>query len=352
MTENANEKTFKYQIELVNISFSPEKGGWLKLDGKMRSGKPIYGTLFDGAAHALHKQLGAIIPPGENVSSMNLVVDLTGRWIERAATKDAEGKDKKGGRYFRVHEFDVLSGPRLELARVGREAARALETSQKVVDLEAAYHVLAEFAARMGGVTFDPRASAYLLKSSDAGLDDDHIPASDPEEDAARRYEEQDRISGLTGAMLDASEADAAPSVDAELSSSEVEQPLIEETTTFDDDEMVLEGSIEGVENAPVMEALTLEDDSPLSAEPAVTEDEEPDFTNEDGVDQDAEMNEDVADVDTSSEEEVKTVEQAAPSRPAPSAIPARPAAPARPAPPSRVPPRPTSQATAPGPRR
>ncbi|TLX17041.1 hypothetical protein [Rhizobium sp. MHM7A] len=370
MTENTDEKNFTYQIELVNISFSPQRGGNLKLDGKTRSGKPFYGMLFDGAAHALNKKLGSIIPPGENVSSMNLVADITGRWIERAVTKDADCKDKKGSRYFRIHEFDVLNGPRLEVARIGREAARALETSQKVVDLEAAYHVLAEFAARIGGVTFDPRASSYLSKSNDDTLKDDQAPVSDPEEDAVRRYEDQDRVSGLTSAIMDAPEIEAAPAVDPEPEVPAIEETALEETAILDaDDEVVLEGSIEGVENAPEMEAFTLEDESPLSAEPVVTEDEEPEFGNEVDAEDSHEVTEDdEAEASLAQEvvEEVKAEEPvaparpapsviparpSAPARPAPSVIPARPSAPARPAPPSRVPPRPVAQA-APGPRR
>lgn len=355
MTENTDEKNFTYQIELVNISFSPQRGGNLKLDGKTRSGKPFYGMLFDGAAHALNHKLGSIIPPGENVSSMNLVVDITGRWIERAATKDADGKDRKGSRYFRVHEFDLLNGPRLEVARIGREAARALETSQKVVDLEAAYHVLAEFAARMGGVTFDPRASAYLLKTNNEAMDDDHAPAFDPEETASRRFENQDLVSGLTSAILDAPEVETAPAVEASPSEPEVEQVVSAQATTFEtDDEMVLEGSVEGAENAPEMEAFTLEDENPLSAEPIVTVDEEPEFGNEAAAEDSHYVTEDEAEASLAEAavEAVKAEEPVAPVRSAPSsAIPARPSAPARPAPPSRVPPRPVAQA-APGPRR
>lgn len=358
MSENTNEKNFTYQIELVNISFSPQKGGYLKLDGKTRSGKPFYGTLFDAPAHALNKKLGSIIPPGENVSSMNLVVDITGRWIERAATKDADGKDKKGARYFRVHEFDVLDGPRLEVARIGREAARALETSQKVVDLEAAYTVLAEFAARMGGVTFDPRASAFLQKNSnehEAGFDEDHAPVSDPEDDAWRRYDDQDRTSGLADAITDAPEV-AAPAVDVAPSEPAVEHEAAPENEpSFSaDDEMVLEGSIEGVENAPEMEAFTLEEENPLSAEAVVAEDEEPVF-GKDGETAEAhdatEDEEAEASLDQQEAEEIKAEETIAPVRSAPSPIPARPTAPGRPAPPSRVPSRPVAQA-APGPRR
>lgn len=355
MTENAEEKNFKYQVELVNISFSPQKGGYLKLDGKTRSGKPMYGILFDGAAHALNNKLGSIIPPGESVSSMNLVIDITGRWVDRAATKDADGNGKRGGRYFRIHEFDVLHGRALEVARISREAARALETSQKVVDLEAAYHVLAEFAARIGGVTFDPRASAYLSNGNDDTLKDDQAPVSDPEEDAVRRYEEQDRVSGLTSAIMDAPEIETAPAVDPELEVPAIEETALEETETLDaDDEMVLEGSIEGAENAPEMEAFTLEDDNPLSAEPVVTEDEEPEFGNEVDAEDSHEVTEDdeaEASLAQDAVENVQAEEPVAPVRPAPSAIPARPSAPARPAPPSRVPPRPVAQA-APGPRR
>jgi hypothetical protein len=285
---------------------------------------------------------------------MNLVVDITGRWIERAPAKDADGKEKKGGRYFRVHEFDVLSGPRLEVARISREAARALETSQKVVDLEAAFQVLAEFTARIGGVTFDPRASAYLLKNSnenDVGLDDDHIPAVDPEDDAWRRYDDQDRTSGLADAMTDAPEI--AQTVEATPSEPLVEQTAApEEPATFSaDDEMVLEGSIEGVENAPEMEAFTLEEENPLSAEPLVTEDEEPVFGNDGDAAETHEVTEEEeaeASLEQGEAEEVKNEEPVAPVR---APIPARPSAPARPAPPSRVPPRPVAQA-APGPRR
>ncbi len=356
MTENTNEKNFTYQIELVNISFSPQKGGYLKLDGKTRSGKPFYGTLFDAPAHALNKKLGSIIPPGENVSSMNLVVDITGRWIERAATKDADGKDKKGARYFRVHEFDVLDGPRLEVARIGREAARALETSQKVVDLEAAYTVLAEFAARMGGVTFDPRASAFLQKNSnaqEAALDENYASVSDPEDDAWRRYDDQDRTSGLTDAITDAPEV-AAPAVAATPSEPAVEQEAAPENEpSFSaDDEMVLEGSIEGAENAPEMEAFTLEEENPLSAEAAVAEDEEPVFDGETADANDVTEDEEAeASLDQQEAEEIKAEEPVAPARSAPSPIPPRPTAPGRPAPPSRVPPRPVAQA-APGPGR
>jgi hypothetical protein len=343
MTANTDDKIYTYQLELLNFSSSPEKGGWAKLDGKMRSGKPFYAVLFDGPAHALIKKLGSIIPPGENVSSMNLVVDLTGRWIERAATKDSDGKEKKGNRYFRAHDSVVLSGPTLEIARIGREAARARETSQKVVDLEAAFHVLADFAARIGGVTFDPRVSAYLSKNNDDAMTDDHSPISDPEEEAVRRFEEQDRVSGLTTAIMDAPEIDTGPAADPEPEAPAVEEPALEETAALEtDDDMVLEGSIEGVENAPVMEALTLEDDSPLSAEPHVTEDEEPEFEEFNLADE----------ANTSLDQDEATVEEAVASvRPTPSAIPSRPSAPGRPAPPSRVPPRPVAQA-APGPRR
>ena len=354
MTENTNEKNFTYQIELVNVSFSPQKGGYLKLDGKTRSGKPFYGTLFDAPAHALNKTLGAIIPPGENVSSMNLVVDITGRWIERAATKDADGKDKKGSRYFRVHEFDVLSGPRLEVARIGREAARALETSQKVVDLEAAYTVLAEFAARMGGVTFDPRASAYLQKNSsehDAAMDENHAMVADPEDDAWRRYDDQDRTSGLTDAITDAPEIASPVAVTPS-------EPVVEQVAAPEreqefsaDDEMVLEGSIEGVENAPEMEAFTLEEENPLTADATANEDEEPVFRNDGETADTQDMDEEVdASLDNQEAEENKVEEPVAPVRSAPSPVPPRPTAPGRPAPPSRAPSRPVAQ-SAPGPR-
>lgn len=361
MTDNANDKPVsKYQIALTNVSGSPEKGGYLRVDGKMKSGKSIHGTIFDAPANALYKKLASIVPDGESIASMNLIIDIVGRWVDRSPTKGPDGSEKKNGRYFKIHEFDVLDGRALEMARISRDAARALEISQKVVDVEAAYHVLAEFAAKIGRVAFDPSASAYLIKrpvdDMDHALSDDaEIPASDPEEEAARRYDEQDRISGLTGAILDAPELNVEP-VD-EVSPTlggppEVEEVLSERSVDLEvSDDFVLEGSTDDVGNAPEIEAFTLEDDNLLSAEPVVTEEEEPDFSEGDENNNVQEVPEDEQ-VDVEPEPEASAIEEpAASARPAPTSIPPRPSAPARSAPPPRVPPRPAGP-SAPGLRR
>jgi hypothetical protein len=354
MADSANDKPVsRYQVELLNASYSPEKGGWLRLDGKLKSGRTIHGTLFDGPANALHKKLGAIVPEGENIASMNLMIDIEGRWVERASTPGNDGAEKKNSRYFKIHEFDVLDGRALEIARISRDSARVLEVSQKVTTVEDAYQVLAEFVARLGRVTYDPSASAYLSKSHgvDAGLESsDEVPASDPEEDAARRYEEQDRVSGLTGAILDAPELATNPTAEpvAEVSeAAEVDETPDEPQPQFDEaDEVVLTGSTEEAENAMEIESITLEDDNPLSAETVTTEEDEPDFT--ESTEADDVQADDVSEpVEEPSVEEPAPVQQAAPANTA-----ARPSAPARPGPPSRIPPRPSAPTSAPGPRR
>jgi len=185
------------------------------------------------------------------------------------------------------------------------------------------------------------------VKANETDLGDDHsdeIPATDPEEEAARRYEEQDRVSGLTGAILDAPDISVETAGSFQPQAFEKGDASFQETVAFTaDDEMVLEGSIEGADKAQEMEAFTLEDDSSLSVEPVVTEDEEPEFTTE--IDAAHETTGEIAAETSLVKEEVKAEEPIAP------AIPARPSAPSRPAPPSRVPPRSPVQ-TAPGPRR
>lgn len=266
---------------------------WIRLYGETLAGKRIQASAFGPVAQALVQKLKEIIPVGETVQSYNLFVDLTGDERDRTPYTDDKGNTHTG-KFFKIDEFFVPVGPSLELARMRRNAAKALETLSKFSSSRDALEHAAEALSAVAGVAFDPQAIAFV---------DEHeldSTAHDPEEEALRRYEESDRASGLSEAVHEAGPIDAVKNADDMIVEERDEatdnaSDLSEEPEISDEEEIV--GPTDSQDSALELEALDRADevDDVLALGNDDGSDDEPQFDDDPQFDDEPHFDDDVS---------------------------------------------------------
>lgn len=164
---SADEKTTHARDKKTITLVLTEHETWVENDVRYTRIRGPYGNsslpvkVRGNMAAALNARLAAMLSEGETIVGKQLAVEVTGEF--NVFTNDA-GQRR---RWFSADKFEVVQGPALELARMRRDAASALETAEmlrKAGRIDQAYKMVTTTFAEFARVPLDL-----------SDLDDEHL---------------------------------------------------------------------------------------------------------------------------------------------------------------------------------
>jgi hypothetical protein len=203
---------------------------WARLVGRDRGGRFITCVAFAETATRLAGDLDRITPEGMLLSQLNLAVEIEGKLEEKPRVRGDTPVLRASGqpvvdRTLKISRYAILSGPTLELAHLGRQAAAAEAEAARLLGLAegATFDEIRDAAGAAG-----PAAGALLAaldfvhRASAAAEPAAPEEASEPEADAAPAVEAAPAAADAAPEAAPAQAAAASPAASAAAAPSSI----------------------------------------------------------------------------------------------------------------------------------